>query len=369
MARGIDLIVPFFGTSVEAIRKTKRIYTSKGGAKVLGALIAYGALESLWNAARSGDDNDDGKEDYLNLDNSSMRMNRLTIYYGSGADDYVKVPIDPMIGYFKFVGNRIGDLMADTVTPGEATNGLLAGAISLLSPMRVPQADLPSAAVAFTPLIGKPVTESVINQNFFGGPIYQESQFDSAPPSELGRPTTGEGWKWLARTINEVGGSEAVRSKYGLSLQPEIYRHLIEGWLGGPYQLAKQVAGLKEAEGAADIPGIKSFVGSGSEYAPQTQYYENSTTIRQIMNRMEKLTPEQQAAQLEKYPEDTDPRIMDAYQEVDKELSKLDKERSEALSEATTDAEKQQILDADRVQRNQLFNLFNRVYNDVKRGE
>jgi hypothetical protein len=369
-ARSLDLVFPFFGAGVEAARKTKRIYSSKGGAKVLGALLVYGALESLWNAAFSGDDDDDGKEDYLNLDSSGMRMSRLTIYYGEGADDYVKLPIDPMVGYFKFVGNRIGDLMADTITPGEATGGLLTGAISLMSPLRIPQADLPSAAVAFTPLVGKPIMENILNQNFFGGPIYQEAQFDNAPPSELGRPTTGEGWKWLARTINEVtGGSEAVRSEYGLSLQPEIYRQLVEGWLGGPYQLAKQVVGLKDAEGASDIPGIKSFVGSGSEYAPQTQYFENSTVIRQIMNRFNKLTPEQQAEQTTKYFMDTDVRIVEAYQIVDKELDRLNKEQRELLGVATSNEDREMVIDHYRAEKNKFYSAFNNVYNDVRRGE
>ena len=368
-ARGLDLIFPFFGAGVEAARKTKRIYTSKGGAKLLGALIVYGALESLWNAARSGDDDDDGKEDYLNLDSSNMRMNRLTLYYGSGADDYVKVPIDPMVGYFKFVGNRIGDLMADTVTPGDATSGLLTGAIGVMSPLRIPQADLPSAAVAFTPLIGKPIMENVLNQNFFGSPIYKESQFDNAPGSELGRASTGEGYKWLARTINDVtGGSEAVRGK--IDLQPEIYRQMVEGYLGGPYQLAKQVVGLKDAEGATDVPGIKSFLGTGSEYAPQTQYFENSTVIRQIMNRLGKLTPEQRAAQGAEFTMDTDPRIIEAYQIVDKELDRVGKEQTEMLAQPDiTDDDKQLILDYYRAQKNELYSAFNGIYNDVKKEQ
>jgi hypothetical protein len=367
-ARGLDLIFPFFGAGVEAARKTKRIYSSKGGAKLLGALIVYGALESLWNAGHSEDDDGDGKEDYLNLDNSNMRMNRLTLYYGSGADDYVKVPIDPMIGYFKFVGNRIGDLMADTITPSDATAGLFTGAIGVMSPLRIPQADLPSATVAFTPLVGKPIMENILNQNFFGGPIYKESQFDNAPGSELGRASTGEGWKWLARTVNDVtGGSEAVRGK--IDLQPEIYRQMVEGYLGGPYQLAKQVVGLKDAEGATDVPGLKSFLGTGSEYAPQTQYFENSTVVRQITNRLKKLTPEQQMAQGAEFSMDTDPRIMDAYKAVDTNLDRIGKEEKALLAQATNDEDKQLVLDYYRAQKNDYYSAFNFVYNAVKKEQ
>lgn len=374
-ARGLDLIFPFFGAGVEAASKTKRIFTSKGGAKVLGALVTYGVLESMWNAAMSGDDDDDGQDNYLDQ-NATMRMGRAILYYGEGADDYVKLPIDPMVGFFKFAGNRIGDIMLGNASPGDVTGEFISGAISLMSPVRVPQADAPAALVAITPLVGKPIMESFLNRNFFGSPIYQESQFDNAPGSELGRPTTGEGWKWLARSINEAtGGSAAVRSKIGLDLQPEIYRQVVEGWLGGPYQLAKQITGIPAAEGVADIPGIKSFVGTGGEYSAQTKYFENSTTIRQIMNRLNKLTPEQRAEQGAKYFMDTDPRIIEAYQIVDKQLDKVTKEQREVLEymRANPDefekGDEKTVLDHYLAEKNELYSAFNYVYNAVKKEQ
>lgn len=372
-ARQLDLIFPFFATGVEATRKTKRMLVNgRGAVKILGALMAYGVLESMINSAVGGDDDNDGQENYLDQ-NSTMRMGRAIIYYGEGADDYVKLPIDPMLGYFKFVGNRIGDLMLGNAAPGEVTSDLFFNAASVASPVRVPQADAPSALVAFTPLVGKPIMENILNQNFFGGPIYKGSQFDSAPRSELGGPAIGGGWQWLARTVNDAtGGSEAVKG--AVDFQPEVYRHMIEGYLGGPYQLAKQVGGLGAAEGAADIPGLKSFVGTGSEYAPQTKYFENSSTIRQIMNRLNKLTPEQRAAQGAEFVMDTDPRIIKAYQIVDKNLDKLGKEQREVMSYMRTtggysDKEEKLVLDHYRAEKNELYSAFNAVYNDVKKGE
>jgi hypothetical protein len=145
---------------------------------------------------------------------------------------------------------------------------------------------------------------------------------------------------------------------------------MVEGYLGGPYQLAKQVVGLKDAEGATDIPGLKGFLGSGSEYAPQTQYFENSTIIRQIMNRLGKLTPEQRAAQGAEFTMDTDPRIIEAYQIVDKELDRTDKEQTEMLAQPDiTDDDKQLILDHYRAQKNELYSAFNGIYNDVKKAQ
>lgn len=372
MARGLDLIFPFFGAGVEAARKTKRLITNpRTLTKVFGSMIALGVVESYINALMSGDDDDDGQEDYLDQDlGAGLRMSRMIVYYGNGPDDYIKMPIDPMLGYFKFVGNKIGDVMTGSVSPAEATTGLVPGFASLMTPVRIPGMDLQAFGTAITPLVGKPFVELGFNRNFFGSPIYKERRFEEAPRSELGRETTGEFWKGLAKTINSIaGGSEAVSSPYGADLQPEVYRHIIESYFGGPYQLAKQIVGLKEAEGMADVPGIKSFVGTGAEYAPQTKYFENTTVIRQIVNRMNKLTPEQQAAQGEKYFMDTDPRIIEAYRLTDKSLDAVSKEQREVIANAKSETEKKAVLDYYRAEKNKLYSAFNSVYNDVKKTQ
>ena len=370
MARGLDLIFPFFGAGVESARKTVRIAANpRALTKVFGGMIAVGVMESMWNAMQAGDADDDGQEDHLDQDlGAGLRASRFIIYYGDGPDDYIKVPVDPMLGYFKFVGNKIGDVMAGAVSPSEATTGLVPGFVSLMLPTRIPGADVQSVGIAMTPLVGKPFMENIINRNFFGSPIYKERTFDSAPRSELGRETTGDFWKGLAKTLNSVtGGSAAVSG--GMDFQPEVYRHFIESYFGGPYQLAKQMIGVKEAEGMADIPGIKSFVGTGSEYAPQTKYYENSGTVRQIMNRLSKLTPKQQMAQGAEFYMDTDPRIMNAYKAVEANLDRINKEQKASMALAETDEDKKIVLDYFRDQKNEYYAAFNSVYNGVKKEQ
>lgn len=370
MARGLDLIFPFFGAGVESSRKTLRILKNpRALSKVFGAMIAVGVMESMWNAMQSGDADEDGQEDYLNQDlGAGLRASRFIIYYGDGPDDYVKIPIDPMLGYFKFMGNKIGDVMAGTASASEATTGLVPGFASLMLPTRIPGTDVQSVGVAMTPLVGKPFMETVINRNFFGSPIYKERAFDSAPRSELGRETTGEFWKGLAKTLNSItGGSAAVSG--GADFQPEVYRHFIESYFGGPYQLLKQLAGVTEAEGAADIPGIKSFIGTGSEYAPQTKYYENTDVVRQIMNRASKLTPEQQMAQGSDFFMDTDPRIIEAYKAVEANLDRLNKEQKASMALATDDTQRKAVLDYYRAEKGEYYSAFNAVYNAVKKEQ
>lgn len=370
MARSLDLVFPFFGAGAEASRKTMRIMRNpKSLIKVLGGMVVLGVMESMWNSGQSGDDDNDGQENYLDQDlGAGLRASRFIIYYGSGADEYVKVPVDPMLGYFKFVGNKIGDVMAGAIAPSEATTGLIPGFASLMLPTRIPGTDVQSVGTALTPLVGKPIMENLINRNFFGSPVYKERSFDSAPRSELGYEGTGEGWKALAKAINDItGGSAAVSGK--VDFQPEVYRHIIEGYFGGPYQIAKQIAGAKEAEGVADVPGLKSFVGTGAEYAPQTKYFENSSVVRQITNRLKKLSPEELAAQGADFYMDTDPRIMDAYKAVDSALDQLNKDQKATLATAENDEERKAVLDYYRKEKNAYYSAFNTIYNDVKREQ
>lgn len=383
MARKLDLIFPFFGAGVEGSRKLLRFATNpKTVLKVGGALIAYGMLESLINSAVSGDADGDGEEDYLNVDlNAKRRVSRAILFYGDQPDDYVSIPMDPMLGFFKYIGNRLGDVMAGSVTTPDATatvmeagQDVLAAAFAVLSPARVPGTDVQSVGVALTPLFGKPVVENIVNENFFGSPIYKERGFSMAPASELGREATGEGWKLLARAINQyTGGSSAVRSPLGADFQPEAYRHMVESWLGGPYQLAKQVVSLPEAEETSDIPFVKTFVDKGSEYVPQSKYYKNTDVIRQIMNRASKLTPEQAADNIDKYFMDTDPRLLEAYVEVEKQLDDLNEMQKEALAVAkagsSPDEDVKLVMDYILAEKSKYYSAFNRLYNDVKRGE
>jgi len=258
--------------------------------------------------------------------------------------------------------------MAGASTTGEATKGLVPGFFSLMSPMRIPSGDLPSFASAITPLVGKPFVGVGFNQNFFGSPIYTESFPGGAPKSELGRPSTAEPWKEVAKAVNyATGGSEAVSGV--VDFQPEVYRYFIESYFGGPYQLAKQMVGLKDAEELADVPGIKSFVGTGAEYAAQTKYFANTETTRQIMNRLSKLTPEQQAAQGERYFVDTDPRVLDAYKAVEANLDRISKDQKETLKEEMSAEDKQMVLDYYRAEKNKYYSAFNAVYNAAKKGE
>ena len=373
MTRWTDNIAPFFSAGVEGSRKFIRIMTNpRAMTKVAGTMIALGIIESLMNAANSDDENDDGTPDYLDV-SKGTRMSRMVFFYGSGGDDHVDIPIGHMLGYMKYIGNQLADTamgISTTENAAAAITGagwdLTTGLFSLLSPARVQGGDLATSLTSLAPLGIKPFVEAVNNKNFFGTPIYTEHRENSGPASELGRMTTAEGWKSLARGINDISGGSPATSGY-VDFQPEVYEHIIDNLLGGAYDLLTQANKSIEEPKAENIPVIRGFVGKGFDYVPQTKYKENTKTLAQWKSRIDNLTPEQMQRELLRKPIDADPRVVEAFNIVEKEVSRLQRERKELEPLAKTEAEKRAVQDYYRAEMNTYQNKFNRIYDTVRK--
>jgi hypothetical protein len=87
------------------------------------------------------------------------------------------------------------------------------------------------------------------------------------------------------------------------------------------------------------------------------------------MNRLSKLTPEQQMAQGAEFTMDTDPRVIDAFKAVEANLDRINKAQKESLALAKSDEDRQSVLDYYRAEKNQYYSAFNSVYNAVKKGD
>jgi hypothetical protein len=373
MTRWTDNIAPFFSAGVEGSRKFIRIMTNpRAMTKVAGTMIALGIIESLMNAANSDDENDDGTPDYLDV-SKGTRMSRMVFFYGSGGDDHVDIPIGHMLGYMKYIGNQLADTamgISTTENAAAAITGatwdLTTGLFSLLSPARVQGGDLSTSLASLAPLGVKPFVEAVNNKNFFGTPIYTEHRENSGPASELGRETTAEGWKSLAKGINQISGGSAATSGY-VDFQPEVYEHVIDSLLGGAYDLLTQTNKSIEEPKTENIPVIRGFTGKGFDYVPQTKYKENTKILTQWKSRIDNLSPEQMQRELLRKPIDADPRVVEAFNIVEKELSRLLRERSEVQELAKTEAEKRAVQDYYRAEMNSYQNKFNRIYDTVRK--
>lgn len=373
MTRITDNVAPFFSAGFEGSRKFVRIMKNpRTMFKVAGSLMVLGIIESLLNAGMTDDENEDGTPDYLDV-SKGTRMSRLVFFYGPGGDDHVDIPIGHMLGYMKYIGNKLADT-ALGVTDGEeasaaitgATWDLTTGLFSLLSPARVQGGDLATSITSLMPLGLKPFVEAANNKNFFGTSIYTEHRENSGPASEMGRMTTGEIWKSLAKAVNEVSGGGPATSGYA-DFQPEVYEHIIDSLLGGAYDLISQTGKVIEEPKATNVPVLQGFLGKGFDYVPQTKYKKNTAVLAQWKARVDDIPVEQMKAEMAKRKVDADPRVIDAFIATEKELRRLARERK-AVSELTKDkTELRAIADYYRAEMNQFQNAFNSVYDSTRK--
>lgn len=373
MTRISDNVAPFFSAGFEGSRKFVRIMKNpRTMFKVAGSLMVLGIIESLLNAGMTDDENEDGTPDYLDV-SKGTRMSRLVFFYGPGGDDHVDIPIGHMLGYMKYIGNKLADT-ALGVTDGEeasaaitgATWDLTTGLFSLLSPARVQGGDLATSITSLMPLGLKPFVEAANNKNFFGTSIYTEHRENSGPASEMGRMTTGEIWKSLAKAVNEVSGGGPATSGYA-DFQPEVYEHIIDSLLGGAYDLISQTGKAIEEPKATNVPILQGFLGKGFDYIPQTKYKKNTAVLAQWKARVDDIPVEQMKAEMAKRKVDADPRVIDAFIATEKELRRLARERK-AVSELTKDkTELRAISDYYRAEMNQFQNAFNSVYDSTRK--
>jgi len=366
-ARLMDNLIPFFSAGVEGSRKVVRIATNpRSVAKVIGGMVALGIAESLANATFGGDDDDDGVPDYLTVDRNK-RMSRLVVSYGGG-DKNVSLPIGQMLGYFKYIGNKIADTWMG-VSSGEgaamaiqdASFDVAAGVVSLMSPARIQGGDLQSTLASLTPLIGKPVVDVVRNKNFFGTPIYTQRREGMGPRSELGQAATADFWKGIATSINQLTGGSPATSGY-VDIQPEVYEYLINTYLGGAARLVKQVGSFAEEPTTKNAPVLQGFLGIGFDYAPQNRFRKNTKVIADVLGRGEKLSDAQLVKLQASNPVALDPDIVDAYIEVDRSIDRLYRERAVVMKEAKDSGERKLFNDYYLGEMNKLWSAFNYTY-------
>lgn len=371
-----DNLFPFFSASVEGSRKVARIVKNpKTMAQVVGGMIAIGVMESLANNAIGGDEDDDRTPDYLDV-NASKRMTNLVLYYGDKGDDYVTIPIGHMLGYFKYIGSKLGDVWVGVQSGEEAAAAIesagldvATGLFALLSPARVQGGDLERTLVSLTPLWGRPIADLAINQNYFGSVIYQPEREDTGPAAELGRATTGEIWKTIARGINEMTGGSAAQGGY-VNFQPEVYKYILKTYLGGWGRLTEQTFNFAEEPEVKNVPVIQGFMGKGFDYVPQNKYRANTEKLSKIIARVDNMSDAQFAREMKNNPVALDPRIIEAYQETDRALQRMYKQRREdqrvLKEQGASDNDKRALLEYYRIEMNKLWSAFNYTYDKVK---
>ena len=358
----------FFSAGVEGGRKfVKQGLTSRNAKKVIFAAIKLGVLAQLINYfVNGGDDDEDGRKNIYDVSDAT-RQQRTVLYYGPGTNDYVAIPMAFSLGFAKYAGEQVTAAMLGDITPMEAAITTTDAFRNMTLPIRGSAAkDLGASALSIIlPDLTQPFVDLEFNTNFFGGRIYREDKFGNTPPSELGREDTAEVWKWIAQGANSLsGGTSTVTGDF--SRAPEWYQYLATQYGGGLATVSGDVLSGK-------MPDLFKVAGKGGEYAPMSNFYENTTDMGAIYPTYKKVngTPDadeapeydetDEAALAEnqaKFPLQSQPEIMEAYGKATTELKGINKGYREG--EYGSLDEKYDAMD-------EVYKEFNRTYNEVKK--
>jgi len=372
----LDDLYFFANPAVQSTIKQGQLLKSRNGRRAMYAFVTFGALTAAWNAMMGGgDDDDDGISNYDNL-NDLEKMTNLIIYFGPKKDDYFKVPFGFLVAFPAFTGQKLAEVAMGTTKPESAAVSLMEGAFQIgkaalqtFSPVKVSTSEAADIPSSLTPSILQPVLGLLRNKDYWGKNIYNvPSQYDEKAKSSMGRETTGAGYKWFAKFMNDMSGGEGNVNGW-FDFQPEGYRYWINTLGGGPVRTLRNVANLANKDDAdvRDIPVIKGWLGSGGEYDAQNSYYENTSKLAAISKAEEDDSEEDWGAKERKFPVQTDANIIDAYKETQKYLRQYYKDLDDALDGVTDAAERRKILDEMKLEKDEIYSEFNRTYNDTKR--
>lgn len=377
-ARALDSTFFFWSPAMESARRFKNMaLNTSNGRKIIASQMAIGGMLTVWNMLMgSGDDDDDGRPNWMDLPDATKQTS-LVIMTGPGRDDYIALPLGFMLSFPAYAGQKLTEAAYGAISPEAASisiaDSLLAipsAAATTFSPVKPQGEDAQQFVSSFLPNLVKPLGDIAINRNYFGTPIYTE-QFDSdRAASSLGREDTGRVWKWIARSMNDMsGGYGSVPG--AVDFAPEAYRYFFEAHAGGLYRFGEDTYKFIAEDNKDDktlaqrVPVVRSYVGKGGEYVPMTQYYKNAAKVGALV-RQEKYEPDEFLEATEKFPVQSDPRVMEAYKMAEKERDRIGRERREMLLGIDDPEARRDIIDMYRDEERQVFMLFNRTFNDVK---
>ena len=370
----------FSSPKIETARRVGKMLTHKNGLKAIATLMGVGAALSMWNMWLGSDDDDhDGKPNWMDVSEHDKQYD-FVIRTGRKSDDYVKFPMGFIAAPFVYAGGELTEYAHGKMSAAAASVNLVdtmtklgKDAEEMFSPVAPHGRNFKEVGASAAPSLVAPLAQVGVNRTAFGSPIYNEQFNRAVAASKLGRDNTGEGYKWLAKTLNDMsGGSGHVAGAF--DLQPEAYKHVVQQYGGGVFRLGQQAYDATMSKDKADdrsmaqrMPIIGSYVGQGGKFAPMNNYYNN--IYSGPAGGLEGLAyqqlhyPDEFGKSQSRYPIETDQRVLDAYRAANSQLEALGKAKHAADMYATSAAERNAALEEYRNYKNEVYRQFNAAFN------
>ena len=293
----------FFNASVQGTANFVRGLSSPAKQRMLGAMVSFGALVTLINEEGSEED-DKGDSYYSQIDpwrkeRNLIFMKTLNPFYTGPPNAAYSIPLPYGYNVLHLLGVNAVEVGMGLETPQVAAGEMVSAALGSFAPVGFGTSKNPATFVlkGATPQIGKPLMEILLNEDFFGSPIYTEnfSFGDQVPLSYLSQRSTPEAFKQTTKFLNELtGGDESMGGKYvDLSwISPDALDYLVGTQVGGVGSFversAKSIGALGDyAQGdykegdisVNDIPFIRRGMFEITGRKSQSDYYDRRDDI------------------------------------------------------------------------------------------
>lgn len=310
---GLNALYLFFNASVQGNARIAASLLKPGGRgnQVMLSLVALGFLTDMLGHAMSGDDDDDGRNDW-DQKPDYVKDTNIVIPLGGGRD--VRLPSPYGFNLFLNTGRHLSEFARGRKTAGEVASGALVNLARTLNPLGTTPGLFERGTITQTmaPTLLKPIAEASNNRDWKGQPIYPELTWDKAgtPPSQTATREASTISKSIAEGVNALTGGDAVTPGV-VSVFPDIIDHFA-GWaLGGvgkefgrAVDTASKLLGGEELS-ANDIPVVRRFVGSNPKGGNLQDFREIGTKIDELHARVKKyntLGEREKAQALQKDP-------------------------------------------------------------------
>jgi len=284
----------FFNASVQGTVNTMRglnVFdpnSSRTKQALVGSIMGFGALSTAIANALMGEDEFKRIPDYIR-DRNIIIPDAL---WGGDPEGYSTIPLPYGYNVFWNLGENAYLVSAGQMSPENsairATNVFL-GSFNPLG-TSTSETYLGSLVKTGTPQVLKPALELVMNENYFGSPIYPpDSPFPGGddPLSRRSFSNTSQVWKSISETIGTLtGGNE---SEPGLvEIPPDALSYLLSFYGGGAGSFAERtffkvpdalMDPTQDLE-IRDIPFVRRIRGEVDNRVDSQSFYERRATLQ-----------------------------------------------------------------------------------------
>jgi hypothetical protein len=336
---------------IRAASKSKKVQATLAG--IVGTSFLVGLLNSM-----AGED-DDG-EDYFNKIDDFVRERNMIFMIPGTKGKYAKIPAPWGYNLFWNIGSELSRAVTKEKYDAMSSAGRL---ISVFANAFNPIAS-GTLLQTLSPTVSDPFAMVSENKNWFGGDLMPAvNKFEKIPTPDSQRywKSASSGSKWIAKTLNSIGGDEI---KSGLiDVSPETLDLIVDTAGGSALRFFKDSFGLpmkvlrNEEIEMHKIPFARRIAGSQPAWANSRIYYEN---VEDVLVTKERLNAYRGTDKYQAIAKATvaERKLIPLAEKSEKELRKLRKLYKRANARGS-----KQVSENIKKRMDTVYNRFNRAVN------